>query len=143
MRVLAVDFGLKRVGLAISDPNGRLALPYKTLVKKDNLQLMAQLKQIVDTEQVECLVVGLPLSLEGEETLSSRQARNFARRLGKVASVPVYLQDETLTSSEASQRLNESGLCGRRQKPVLDQMAAAIILESFLDSRSGRQYSWA
>lgn len=139
MRVLAVDFGLKRIGLAISDPNGRLALPYKTLVKKDNSQLMAQLKEIVDTEQVECLVVGLPLNLEGQETLSSRQARNFARRLEKVASVPVYLQDETLTSSEASQRLNASGLCGRRQKPVLDQMAAAIILESFLDSRSGCQ----
>jgi putative Holliday junction resolvase len=143
VRVLAVDFGLKRVGLALSDPNGRLALPYKTLVKKDNSQLMAQLKQIVDTEQVECLVVGLPLSLEGEETLSSRQARNFARRLEKAASVPVYLQDETLTSSEASRRLNESGLCGRRQKPVLDQMAAAIILENFLNSQSDRQGSGA
>ncbi|MFP4048577.1 MAG: Holliday junction resolvase RuvX [Desulfovermiculus sp.] len=134
MRVLAVDFGLKRIGLALSDPNGRLALPYKTLVKKNNSQLMAQLKHIVDTEQVECLVVGLPLNLEGEETLSSRQAKNFARRLEIVASVPVHLQDETLTSSEASRRLGDSGLCGRRQKPVLDQMAAVIILESFLSS---------
>ncbi len=132
MRVLALDFGLKRIGLALSDPEGRMALPYTTLIRKDNSQLLARIQDIVDQEKVECLVVGLPLGLNGEETLSTRQAKNFARLLGRTISPPVYMQDETLTSSEASHRLNESGLRGRRQKRVLDQIAATIILESFL-----------
>ena len=136
MRVLALDFGLKRIGLALSDPEGRMALPYTTLIRKDNSQLLARIQDIVDQEKVECLVVGLPLGLNGEETLSTRQARNFARLLGRAISLPVYLQDETLTSSEASHRLNESGLRGRRQKKVLDQIAATIILESFLQEKA-------
>ena len=136
MRVLALDFGLKRIGLALSDPEGRMALPYTTLIRKDNSQLLARIQDIVDQEKVECLVVGLPLGLNGEETLSTRQARNFARLLGRATSLPVHLQDETLTSSEASHRLNESGLRGRRQKKVLDQLAATIILESFLEEKA-------
>lgn len=136
MRVLALDFGLKRIGLALSDPEGRMALPYTTLIRKDNSHLLARIQDIVDQEKVECLVVGLPLGLNGEETLSTRQARNFARLLGRAISLPVYLQDETLTSSEASHRLNESGLRGRRQKRVLDQIAATIILESFLAEKA-------
>lgn len=136
MRVLALDFGLKRIGLALSDPEGRMALPYTTLIRKDNSQLLARIQDIVDQEKVECLVVGLPLGLNGEKTLSTRQARNFARLLGRTISLPVYLQDETLTSSEASHRLNESGLRGRRQKKVLDQIAATIILESFLAEKA-------
>ncbi|MBS3779843.1 MAG: Holliday junction resolvase RuvX, partial [Desulfovermiculus sp.] len=82
MRVLALDFGLKRIGLALSDPEGRMALPYTTLIRKENSRLLAQIQDIVDQEKVECLVVGLPLGLNGEETLSTRQARNFARLLG-------------------------------------------------------------
>jgi putative Holliday junction resolvase len=136
VRVLALDFGLKRIGLALSDPEGRMALPYTTLIRKDNSHLLARIQDIVDQEKVECLVVGLPLGLNGEETLSTRQARNFARLLGRAISLPVYLQDETLTSSEASHRLNESGLRGRRQKRVLDQIAATIILESFLAEKA-------
>jgi putative Holliday junction resolvase len=136
VRVLALDFGLKRIGLALSDPEGRMALPYTTLIRKDNSHLLARIQDIVDQEKVECLIVGLPLGLNGEETLSTRQARNFARLLGRAISLPVYLQDETLTSSEASHRLNESGLRGRRQKRVLDQIAATIILESFLAEKA-------
>jgi putative Holliday junction resolvase len=131
---LAIDFGLKRVGLAMSDPGGALALPYATLVKKDNSQLLNEIKDVLDREGVDCLVVGLPVGLEGEETLTTRQARNFARRLSRITSRPVHLQDETLSSSEAAQRLRESGLSARKQKPVLDQMAAVVILESFLAS---------
>lgn len=141
MRTLAIDFGLKRIGLAMSDPQGRMALPYATLVKKDNARLLAQLQDILDQEGVQRLVVGLPLGLNGEETLSTRQAQNFAHRLGKAASLPVYLQDETLSSSEAAHRLHESGLRGRRQKAVLDQMAAVVILESFLEQQQTGQIS--
>ena len=138
MRVLAFDFGIKRIGLALSDPEGRLALPYSTLIKKDNTQLLAEIEDIVHREGVQGLVVGLPMGLHGQETLSTRQARNFARRLSRAISLPVYLQDETLTSSEAAHRLKASGLRGRRHKEVLDQLAATIILESFLqDSQDG------
>ena len=133
MRILAIDFGLKRIGLALSDREGRLALPYTTLVKKDNAQLMAELQNILEREDVDGVVVGLPLGLDGEETLTTRQAKNFAQRLRKVCpSLPVYLHNEALSSSEAAHRLSESGIRGRKQKDVLDQVAAAVILESFL-----------
>jgi putative Holliday junction resolvase len=138
MRVLAVDFGLKRIGLAISEPRGTMALPYATLVKKDNSQLMDEIQAIVDKEGVECLVVGLPVGLNSEETLTTRQARNFAGRLGSMTSLPVYLEDERLSSSEAALRLKSMGLAGRKHKKVLDQIAATIILESFLASESVR-----
>ncbi len=138
VRVLAVDFGLKRIGLAISDPMGTMALPYATLVKKDNSQLMDEIQGIVDKEGVECLVVGLPMGLNGEETLTTRQARNFAGRLGRMTSLPVYLEDERLSSSEAALRLKSLGLTSRKHKKVLDQIAATIILESFLASQSAR-----
>lgn len=140
MRVLAIDFGLKRIGLALSDPGGTMALPYATLVKKDNSQLMHEIQDIVEQEGVDCLVVGLPMGLEGEETLTTRQARNFASRLGHITSLPVFLEDERLSSSEAALRLKESGVKGRKHKAILDQIAATIILESFLASQADQEY---
>ena len=134
MRILAIDYGQKRIGLALSDRQGHMALPYTTLLKKETSALFQHLQEIIQSEEVQCLVVGLPVGLDGEETLSTRQARNFAQRLGRLTSLPVHLQDETLSSAEAAQRLHQTGMKGKKKKAVLDQMAAVIILESFLQS---------
>ncbi|MFP4212959.1 MAG: Holliday junction resolvase RuvX [Desulfohalobiaceae bacterium] len=132
MRTLSIDFGLQRVGLALSDPGGRLALPYKTLRHQGRKRLVQNILRILDQEQVERLVLGLPLGQSGEETLGVRQVKNLARSLQRATDKEIYLLDETLSSFEARQRLRSTGVRLGRKKSILDQQAAVIILESFL-----------
>jgi putative Holliday junction resolvase len=132
MKYLGIDFGLKRVGLAVTDPDGRMALPYATLVREDNASLFSRLADIVATERIQAIVLGLPRGLEGQETIAVRQVRNFAATLQKHIAVPVHLVDESLTTTEAEQRLREAGVPPARRKHLVDQQAATIILESFL-----------
>ncbi|MFP4071688.1 MAG: Holliday junction resolvase RuvX [Desulfovibrionales bacterium] len=132
MRYLGVDFGMKRVGTAISDPSGSLVLPYETLVRNTGKDLVESLVRIIHSEGIETLVVGLPLTEEGQEQLTTRQARNFARELKKESGLPVFLVDETLTSFEAEQQLLGTGIKPAKRKAVLDQLAAARILEMYL-----------
>ena len=136
MRYLGIDFGLKRVGLAVTDPDGRLAFPYATLVKKETATFFRDLLAIVDHENIEAIVVGLPRSLDGEETLRSRQVHNFVQRLKRRTRLPVLLADERLSSREAEDRLQAAGLPPEKRKAARDQEAAVIILERYL-SRSG------
>lgn len=135
MKYLAIDFGLKRVGLALSDPGGKLAFPHKTIYKTSRDKLFAAIFEVVAEQNVEALIVGLPegpVAADGEEALIVRQVRNFAQGLKRRGTLPVYLVDEYYTSQDAAQRLREAGLRGGRLKEVLDQHAAARILEAFL-----------
>jgi putative Holliday junction resolvase len=138
MRTLGIDFGLKRVGLAISDPEGRMAFARPAIVRDERGgrdALFAELVRMVAEERVEAVVVGLPLTLEGEESLTTRQARNFAESLARRVPVPVHLEDERLSSAAAEEQLKEAGLCSRKSKNRLDSQAAVLILESWLASR--------
>ena len=137
MRILGVDFGLKRVGLAICDPGEALATAYGTLTREGREQCFDEIRQIVDKEGVGAVAVGLPLALDGGETLTTRQARNFAESLGRRLYVPVHMVDERLTSAAAEHDLKEAGLCPKKRKQVLDSQAAVHILETFLNRRSG------
>ena len=134
MRALGIDFGLKRVGVAVSDPTGTLASPYKTIVRTTRDKLFDELLDIIDREAVETVVVGLPLALSGEETLTTRQARNFAESLARRIEQPVHLMDERLSSAEAEHELNDADLRGAKRKTALDSQAAVVILRSWLDS---------
>ena len=134
MRALGVDFGLKRVGLAVSDRTGSLVSPLGTLTRTTRDALFDELMEIIQNESIETVVVGLPLSLEGEDTLTTRQARNFAESLRRRVAVPVHLMDERLTSAEAEEELNAAGLRGKRKKMALDSQAAVIILRSWLEN---------
>lgn len=133
MRVLGVDFGLKRVGLAVTDPEGRMAFPLKTIERTTRKELFAGMLDLIESENISKVVVGLPLDLEGGETLSTRQAVNFAESLARRAGVPVVFADERLTSVEAEERLREAGVSGKKLKKVLDSQAAVLILESYLE----------
>lgn len=134
MRALGIDFGLKRVGLAVSDPTGTLVSPLRTLARTTRQALFDELLKIIQDESVEAVVVGLPLALSGEDTLTTRQARNFAESLGRRTELPVHLMDERLTSAQAEEELNAAGLRGKKRKAALDSQAAAVILRSWLDS---------
>ena len=134
MRALGIDFGLKRVGLAVSDPTGTLVSPLKTIERKTRDGLFDELTEIIHNESIDAVVVGLPLSLEGEDTLTTRQARNFAESLGRRTDVPIHLMDERLSSAEAEEELNAAGLRGKKRKMALDSQAAVIILRSWLEN---------
>lgn len=139
MRILGIDFGLARVGLALTDPMGAMAFPYRTITRSTREALFADLAQVLDSEKVEAIVVGLPLNLDGSDSMTTRQARNFAQSLGRRTDLPIHLMDERLSSAAAEEELIEAGLTKRRQrKAVLDQQAAVRILESWLSRPQGQ-----
>lgn len=133
--VLAFDFGEKRIGVAVGDWEVKIAHPVETIDEEGNEARFAAIERLIKEWNPRELVVGLPASLDGEEHELSRLCRRFARRLEGRFNLPVVLVDERLSSMAASQSLNEIGLRGRSQKPVLDQVAAQHILQSFFDAR--------
>jgi len=133
VRALGIDFGIKRVGLAVSDRTGTLVSPLKTIERTTRDALFDELVGIIQDEGVEAVIVGLPLALNGEDTLTTRQARNFAASLERRTEVPVHMMDERLTSAEAEMELNDAGLRGKKKKMALDSQAAVIILRSWLE----------
>lgn len=132
MKYLAVDFGLRRTGIAATDGEGRMAFPRRTLHRTTNDAFFASLLSVLEEERPEALVVGLPVKPDGEETLTTRQVRNFVKRLKRRTSLPIYWMPEFLSSFEAEDDLRRAGRRGSALRAVLDQQAAVRILESFL-----------
>ena len=131
MRILAIDYGRKRIGLAISDPLGVMAHGLETLQRKSLRKDLAQLGGIIREREVELLVVGNPMHLNGEPSEMSAEAEEFGARLAERAGVPYRMWDERMTSQEAGHLLRETGRSAQRDGGV-DQLAAQIILDSFL-----------
>ena len=134
--VLGFDFGLKRIGVALGELAVGLAHPLATVTEEGSAQRFAAIEVLVREWRPVLLVVGLPLHLDGGEHEMSRQCRRFARRLEGRFGIPTLLVDERLSSAAASEFLRDAGLRGRKQKAVLDQVAAQQILQSFFDGRS-------
>jgi putative Holliday junction resolvase len=132
VKILGIDFGIKRVGLALTDPGGVLAYPLPAIERTTRDALFADLAALMEREGVERVVVGLPLGLDGQDTETTRQARNFAASLARRVEAPVELADERFSSLEAEGRLREAGGRGRKVKQKLDSQAAVIILETWL-----------
>lgn len=135
MRRLGIDHGEKRVGLALSDETGTFAHPFETWDRKDPEALLARLVELVQRESIGEIVVGLPLHLDGREGASSRRARKFAEKLAALAGVEVILWDERLSSAAAERSLRDAGVRAKDQKGLVDRVAAALLLSSYLDSR--------
>ncbi len=132
MKFLAIDYGLKRTGIALSDPGGCFAFPRSLILMRGKDAFFAELLALAEAEAVQAFVVGLPLRENGEESESTRRARNMAARLKRRTALPVYFMPENLSSHEAETRLREAGKSGKKMLERLDQAAAATILESFL-----------
>lgn len=136
MRVMALDVGDRRVGVAVSDPTGTVALPRTVLDAKLVRRLDPSFKELVAKISPECLVVGLPRTLAGEEGPQAQKIRSQAGQISHGLGVPVEFVDERLSSEEASRRLCEAGLSARERRGKLDMYAAAIFLQAWLDSQS-------
>jgi putative Holliday junction resolvase len=134
--VLAFDFGERRIGIAVGEHLIRSANPLTTIDNESNEVRFNLITQLVNEWQPKLLVVGLPLSLDGTETEVTQLCKKFARRLNGRFNLPVVLIDERYSSVEASQLLNQSGIKGRAQKVMLDQVAAQTILQSYFDGLS-------
>lgn len=132
--VLAFDFGEKRIGVAIGEQLLGIAHPLTTIHGEANDERFRIIGELIAQWKPVQLVVGLPLSLEGEEHAVTQLCKKFARRLNGRFNLPVALVDERLSSAEASQTLKQIGIGGRKQKPMLDQVAAQHILQSYFDS---------
>jgi putative Holliday junction resolvase len=130
--VLGLDLGQARIGVAISDPERRVAVPLGTIRTgaPDDVRAVAAL---VREHGVSEVVVGLPLSLSGGRGPAAEHARTFAALLGEVVGVPVRLQDERLSTVEAERRLDEAGARGRGRRRAVDRAAATVILQAYLD----------
>ena len=134
-RVLALDVGKKRIGLAVSDELGITAQGIETLQRiriRDDLE---NLKQIASGYNVQLLVVGRPLHMSGSESPQSEYTREFAGRLEQHLALPLIFWDERLTSAEAERALRETGASLQQRKRAVDRLAAVLLLESYLEYR--------
>jgi len=143
MRLLAVDFGGRRIGLAVSDATGTIARPWRTIdagaTPRASAAVVAALvageATDADVSDVSAIVVGLPRRLGGEDTDQTGAVREFANALAEITHLDIHLQDERLTSHEAEALLAERERDWRKRKAKLDAVAAAIILQDYLDAR--------
>lgn len=137
MKILAVDYGRKRVGLAISDPLGIIAQPYLTLTVKNQISLIKRLKYTIDVNDIKLVLIGHPISLRGEPTKISAEINQFANLLARATGVKVRLWDERYTSRYADRKCRDHGIKPGKKKN--DQIAASIILAEFLQTHDQNQ----
>jgi putative Holliday junction resolvase len=135
MRALAIDFGKVRVGIAIADELGLMAHPRPHLDGRNRRALFENLRRLADEEEIGVFVVGLPRALSGVEGPPARRARKFAAELSTRTGRPVELIEEWLSTREARSRLQEQGLDEREMRTRIDSAAAAVLLQSWLDSK--------
>jgi putative Holliday junction resolvase len=136
-RTLGIDFGERRIGLAISDAEGRFALPLRTLERRSDREALAEIAELARAEEVGALVVGEPRRpSDGGPTAAGARARRFGERLARATGLPVEWIDESLTTREAAARLREAGVPPAERAARLDQVAAQILLQEALDRRA-------
>ena len=138
MRAAAVDLGKVRVGLAVADELGVLAHPRPHLDGRDGRRVLEALAELAEREDIGVFVVGLPRRLEGTEGSAARRARRFAERLAARTGRRVELVDERLSTREARARLRAQGLDERALRGRIDSASAAVLLQSWLESRHGQ-----
>ncbi|HWM92376.1 MAG TPA: Holliday junction resolvase RuvX [Thermoanaerobaculia bacterium] len=135
MRSLGIDFGEKRIGLAISDPEGRMAVPLATLERRNDRSAVREIAEIARREGVGRLVLGEPVGLDGQRGEAAERVRRFGNRLTSVTGLPLRLVNESLTTVEAHERLREAGVDPRRDPARIDAVAAQILLQEALDTQ--------
>lgn len=132
-RLLAIDYGQKRIGVAVSDPTRTIAQGLPTIVYKSLPEALEKIDELVEEYQIQLVVVGMPLTMNGEVGSAARKVEVFVGFLKKRYSVPVVLWDERLTSVVAAKTIRESGKSPSRNKSKIDELAARLILQNYLD----------
>jgi len=139
MRILGLDYGEKRLGLAISDEMGITAQGLPTITRKGLEKDLAALEKVIRQFGVDRMVIGYPLRLNGTEGIQCEKVNRFAGILEKRFSVPILKWDETLTTSQAEEILTEVRVSRKKRKAVVDKLAAMIILQDYLDHSKGKR----
>jgi putative holliday junction resolvase len=134
-RVLGLDVGSKRIGVAISDPLGFTAQGLETIQRKNKRQDFEQLAHLLEQYEVAEIVVGYPLRLSGTEGIQSGKMQAFAEELRNKFGLPVHLWDERLTSTQANRLLREADLSIKKRGQAVDRLAAVLILQSWMEAR--------
>jgi putative Holliday junction resolvase len=136
MRVLAVDYGSVRIGLALSDPTGTLARPLPFAPAKGDAKLARELAALAAKEGAEHILLGLPRNMDGSMGEAAARVQAFAVALGAATKIPVQLVDERLTTVQAGRQLHEAGRDARAQRGRIDSESAAVLLQGWLDARA-------
>jgi len=134
MKILGIDYGEKRIGLAVSDPSNMVARSLKVLKSNAARSWVKELKLIIDENRIEKIVVGLPVNMNGSLGEKGREVLAFVEVLKKELKLPVVTWDERLTTVSAEKLLRQTKLSREKRKDILDKLSASIILQSYLDS---------
>lgn len=139
VRALGVDPGSKRIGVAVSDLSGTIASPYLVLQRsRSRLHDLHQLARIAREEEADVIVIGLPINMDGSHGKAAKAAIAEGRQLATLVDVPVEMHDERLTTVTAERSMLDAGLNAIERRKVVDKVAAAIMLQSWLDARAAR-----
>ena len=138
-KILGVDLGTVRTGIAVSDPSGLLAAPVGTVTQRDLERLAEQVAQTAQEQAAVEIVVGHPRNMDGTRGESARRAEKFAEKLRDLTGLPVSLWDERMTTVSAIGILNQTNTRGQKRKAVVDTVAATIILQDYLDYKRSQR----
>jgi len=134
-RLMALDYGKKRIGVAVSDPLGNFAVGLDTIALSSRQNAITELREVCMQYNVEKIILGLPKHMDGREGTEAEAVRAFGDLLSEALNLPVDYLDERLTSVLAQQTLREQGIQGSRNKGLIDQAAACRILQDYLDRK--------
>ncbi len=138
MRILALDHGSKRIGVAVSDETKTIAQPLEYIPAEPFVDFLARLRQLIREKEIDLILVGLPRNMDGSYGPAAEKVQTFAGVLGGAITVPIRMWDERLTSAQANRVLIQGGARRAKRKEKVDQTAAAILLQSYLDGTSGK-----
>jgi len=142
MRILGLDYGSRRIGVAICDELGMTAQGLTTIIKKNREADLGAITELVRQYDIERIVIGYPLRLDGSAGIQCEKIDRFARRLEIRFSLPVIRWDETLSTKEAEEILREAGIRREKKRGLVDRLAAGIILQVYLDSLNREGKTW-
>jgi putative Holliday junction resolvase len=134
MRIFAIDHGSKRIGIAVSDELKMIAQPLEYIFAEPSTDLLARLKELIRDKEVELILVGMPRNMDGSYGPAAQKVQEFVAMLESALTVPIKLWDERLTSAQANRLLIQGNVRRAKRKEKVDKMAAAILLQSYLDS---------
>jgi putative Holliday junction resolvase len=134
MRILAIDYGTQRIGVALSDPTRTLARPLPFIPAKGAVKLARELAALAQKEGATLLLIGLPRNMDGSHGDAAVAVKAFAETLRQATPIPLQFVDERLSTVQASRQLQEAGRNSRRQRDRIDSEAAAVLLQAYLDS---------
>jgi len=135
MRILAIDYGSARIGLALSDPTGTLARPLPFVPAKADAKLAREIAELAKKEEAHLILLGLPRHMDGSVGEAATKVQAFAALLGQATPIRIQLIDERLSTVQASRQLQEAGRNTRQQRGQIDSEAAAVLLQGYLDSQ--------